>query len=548
MSTNQLNKIQIKAEILTVLSKLQTNLDNAHVESILSTLSEQQDKTAILEILTKELSKASEQKAILICFLMLKLIESKEVEKTLWDTLKNPGVSDITKTIVLNVLKDMGNKINYEQLDEYVENPNEIIDAETQKLLQTAIINPEAQIDFLDFLNSLSENDKKILVESLAEDYSLDSLANILSPIALYATNSPIGKIAINELGASKSQLALHALYETLDFTQDEELISLIKKNISKLKISGVREDNTIDFYKTILSATKPFSAYSSYPDGHGNQALIFSRERENETLQMVAIVINDNYGVVDCFGFNEISKSEFTRIVDRFYNGDNHIYIDFRALKKLLNNAEKISRKNENNLSYEYICWKTLLADIESEQIPIELILKPQLELKNLSQQELEKIFMMDLIQRWFLDTEYNDRFKEIVEQINTSIKENNFTFDLEETVKNNYEQVFDEEEKNLLDKRILTSAYLKYLANEKEEATLLYALYQDEDAKKELSLNILRKSFYEYYMTLKFKQKESSKMTNIFTSRNKKDNDEPTAKQIDLILNMIESIWVEV
>lgn len=545
MTSIQLNKLQIKAEILTVISKLQTNLEMANADESLKVLMAQEDKKAVLDILLKELIKTNEQKAILICYLLVKICDKADLENGLWEILKNPSVSDITKTIVLNLLKDLGNKVNYEKFSEYFENPAEVIDADTQRLLHVAIINPEAQIDFLDFLNSLSDMDKNMLIQSLGDDYSSDDLANILNPLVLYDPTSELGKIAIGILGTTKSQLALHSLSEALEFVKDEETISLIKKSISSLKISGVREDNAIEFYKSVLS-TKPYQSYTSYPDGHGNQAIIFSRERENESIQLVAVVINDCWGVVDCFGFNDISKAEFERIVNRFYNGDEHVYINASVIKSILQKAEDLTRKTDGQISYEYICWKTLLSDIQEEPVPVELILKTKFDKKPLSDEDLERIYMFDFIQRWFLDTDYNSEFGALTEELNKELAANNFKIDFETIVKENSDRIFSNEEKNLLDKRILMCAYLKYLSGNTQDTQILYSLYFDEDRKSKLIKNIIRKSIYEYYVTLKFRHKEDSKMTNIFALKNKPKTMELTPKQIDLTISIIESLWL--
>lgn len=542
----QLNKLQIKAEILAVISKLQTNLEASNIDYVLKTLAEQEDKKNILDILVKELLKSNEQKAILICFLLIKLCDVKEVENSLWEILKSSSVSDATKAIVLNVLKDLGNKVDYEKLEEYFDNPEDVIDADTQKLLSVAIVNPEAQIDFLDFLQSLSDFDKKILVTSLGEDYTSDNLANILNPLFLYEPETEIGRAAIEILGETKSQLALHALSEGLEFVQDEETITLIKKNISKLKLAGARQDNAIEFYKSVLPS-KPYASYTSYPDGHGNQAIIFARERETETIQFVAIVINDSWGIVDCFGFNEISKQELERIVDRFYNGEEQVYISPHFAKTLLINAEKLSRKQGSKISYEYICWKTLLYDIEQEQVPIELILKAEYQHKPLTEEELEKVYEFDFVQRWFFDPEYSDAFKALVGNLNASIVANNLDFEFEDIVDNNLSLIFDSEQKNLMDKRILMCAYLSHLAGKKDAANLLYSLYFDEPQKLELAKNIIRKSIYEYYISLKMRLAEIKKTTNIFALKGSKDTIGLSAKQVDLVISILDSIWVK-
>lgn len=546
MAFEQLNKLQIKAELLTVISKLQTNIEAANIDEIFATLLVQDDKKSILDVLLKELSKANEAKAVIICFLMLKLCEKEGLEEALWNVLKNPSVQDATKTVILNLLKDMGNKVDYAKLNEYFENPDEYVDADTKRLLHVAIINPEAQIDFLDFLNSLTDVDKKLLIESLGDDYSFDDLANILNPVALYAPTSEVGRLAIEVLGTTKSQLALHTLLEALEFVDDDETTALVKRSISMLKLAGVREDNAIEFYKSVLSS-KPYCSYSSYPDGHGNQAIIFSREKENEAVQIVAVVVNDTWGIVDCFGFNEISKGEFERIVDRFYEGNEHIYINPSVAKMILLNAEKLTRKNGGQTAYEYICWRTLLSDIEAEPVPIELILKTEFTSKTLSEEELNKVFMLDLIQKWFLDIDYNEDFKALIDDLNSKIMSNDFSFDFNQIVDDSLSVIFTSSQKNLFDKRILMSAYLLYLAGNRETSELMYSLYFDEDKKSILTQNVLRKSIYEYYVSLKFKYKEEHKMTNIFAMRNKPQTRELTPKQIEWAISSIENLWVK-
>src|SRR5574344_47271 len=92
----QLNKIQIRAEILTVISKLQTQQKNVDVNSTLKVLDGQEDKSSILDILLKEFSKANEQKALIISFLMVRLCKKEETEEKLWELLKSTKISDDT--------------------------------------------------------------------------------------------------------------------------------------------------------------------------------------------------------------------------------------------------------------------------------------------------------------------------------------------------------------------------------------------------------------------------------------------------------------------
>ena len=543
----QLNKIQLKAEVLTAITRLQTLQDATKVDELLYVLDNQTDKKAVLDTLMRELVKTNEQKAYILCFLLHRLCEKDQLENALWNTLKSPTVSDYVKTVVLNILKDLGNKVDYDNLEKYFESPEDVIDADTKQLLHTAIMNPEAQIDFLDFLYSLSDADAKALVQSLADDYTEDALANILIPVFLHDPSSRAAQIALDELGQSKSQLALHALLEAKEYV-DEEFLPAIKRNISALKLSGVREDNTLDFYKEVLSESKPYESYSSYPDGHGNQALIFSREREDETIQLVATVVSDKWGIVDCFGFNQITKKDFKRIVERFYGDDLPVFINHTVLKTLLMKAEETVHKHGELMSYEYICWRNLLHDIPTEPVPMQYILEDKFEKKTLTKKELDKICLAEETQKWFLDTDFSIKFYDFTEKLNNNFKKDYYDIDLDEAIDEDLHKLIDKNEEKIWAKRIMNVAYLKYLANEKNLAGLFYALYFDEDAKEELFRNIIRKSIYEYYVSIKFKLDSANKTTNLFKrNTNYEDEITITKAQAEKVIEKIEKAWVQ-
>ena len=205
-----MNKIQIKAEILATLTALMTSTQPQ--ASLITDLKNIDDKKTVLEVLIRELVNANEQKAVMICWLLMELIDKDTLNDELWNVIKAPEYNDHVKMIAFNMLKDLGNKIDYEVISGYFEQFNELINRETKQLLETAIMNPEAQIDFMDFLNAISDSDKIILIKSLEEDYAYDALANILIPVFLYYIDTEVGYTALEILGRSKSQLAYHAL------------------------------------------------------------------------------------------------------------------------------------------------------------------------------------------------------------------------------------------------------------------------------------------------------------------------------------------------
>ncbi len=517
----QLNPFELKAEIIAIISKFEGSKDISSCIEDISLLDAQNDKRTIVKLLLKELYNLKTEDGTIICFLLERYADKAELTKKLWELLKNPLSSNNVKIITLNFLRGLDNNWELDCGDELLN--TEILDAETSKMLNNAIVNPEIQIDFLDFLTSLSTHDKITLINSLANDYSEDTLANILIPVFQSQPTSEAGLAALDILGKSKSQLAYHALNSSLEQV-DERIKPLVKKNISTLKISGIREDNSAIFYKEILSESLPYKFYATYPDGHGNQAIIFTRKTVSGKIRFVAVVIDDYHGIRDCFGFNEISEFECEKIIERFFKNESELELSPKDAKTILLQAERLSKTANNNwlMPYEYVCWRNLLADIDSDKRTFKEILSESLEKKKLTQNDLEKIFEMQFTKKWFLEGHYSDEFEELLQK---------GTSNLDGLVDEYLYKIFYEEEKLTWQNRLLSAAFLKQSIGEKTDAELLYSLYHDDDALTSYFKTILKRSIYEYYLSLKYN-----------TDLN---NGQYTLNELNEIIKEIEGLW---
>lgn len=489
----ELNPFEIKAEIVNLFEELKGVKNFEDYEVHYRLLDSQSDKKIICKLLFKEINNSDSDKNLLK-FLLLRYCTAKELSEKLWSIIKNSMTSNQAKIFALDLLRDIDSNWSYDECEQYLDNPEELVDADTKRILDNAIADPEVQIDFLDFLASLSDDDKITLLKSLGNDYSKDELANMLVPVFMSMSDTEVGKVALDILGNSKSQLAYHALNSSLDFV-DEKLVPTVKRNLSILKIAGIREDNSLEFYKKLLKNSKPYKFCITYPDGHGNQAIIVSRTTSGGNMQFVAIVIDDYHGIKDCFGFNNITRFECNTIIERFYRGQRALDIEPAILKSILINAEKLSK---HKMPYEYVCWRNLLADIEPK--PLKLNYK----ISQLSQKQFEEILVYDFTDYWFLNSTYSDEFEEFLREIEMISCEK-----YDEFIDQNVEKVFYPEENIIWTNRILNCTLLKHLAGEEKAAQNLYSLYNDKKLIRELYKNILRKSVYEYYFAKEDKER---------------------------------------
>ena len=397
-------------------------------------------------------------------------------------------------------------------------------------------MNPEAQIDFMDFLNALSDNDKILLIKSLEEDYANDALANIIIPVYLTYLGSEVGDVALEILGKTKSQLAFHALENVKQYVKDD-VKNKIAKVLTELKLSGIRVDNTLEFYKEILKESKPFKSYISFPDGHGNLAIIFSRIRANKTLQFLAAVINPRYGILDAFGFNSMTERDFYKIVDKFYNYEEKYEIQAGFAKHLLQKAVEISYEIDELLPYEYVCWESILLDVESVKPDINI------EKKELNQKDIDKLCLSNYVQNWFFDEIISEEFKVFIDKLSAQLKENMYNVDLDKFIADNFDSIFTTKELTYQQVSFNIAAYLRFLKGDLDLAQVFYSL----GANYAFLTNILRKSIYEYYVGKRFVLKNQRQATNMFEQKLAPKTDDFELLQLDMIISTIEAKWVD-
>ena len=466
--------------------------------------------------------------------MLTRLFDKKTLVDNLRGFIRDKKISDNAKMIAFNLLRDLGNQVEYDEAGNYISEFEKIVEEETQVMLNSALMDPEAQIDFIDFIAALAPEDQIHLVRALNEDYTEDALANILIPIFLFNPRTELAREVIRILGESRSQLAFHALEEAKDFVGDD-IIPLLNKSLSALKLSGIRVDNAIDFYKGLLKVSKPYKSYMSYPDGHGNIAVVFSRIREDQSILFVAMVLNDMYGILDCFGFNEITKVDLGKILSKFYGEDGGVEVGFGVIKYLIDRAERQSRYNKDVLPYEYVCWKNSLLDIE----PV----RPEcmLDFKKLSDDDISELCLSDKAQSWFYDEYTSDAFDMIIRELNKAFKDNDFNIDLDKFISEKFDEIFDFEEIELWKNRYYLTAFLLQLQGQNDLAQKFYSLLDN----KQFLTNILRKSIYEYYVLRRWELKNSAKTTNMF-QKHEMEKSEFELMQLDMIISTIESKWV--
>ena len=542
----ELSKLQIRAKVLSVVSRIkilneynETNLKDFYSELEIIT-----DRHTLFDIFLKEYIKMSENEFVFAGCLIKDLVDIEYIQDKVYDLLKSSLYSDEAKYKLVQLLRISNCDFDYNEIPEYFDNPSDVVDSDTKKLLQKAVFNPEAMLDFLDFVSAVGDSDRNILLKSLQDDYQGDMLANIVYPILYSDFDDKFKLKAIDILIEAKSSLAIAPFNYLIETSSNQEIINACSIGLKKLKLAGASEKVAEEYFKSIIKDTIPYSFYTTIPDGNGNQAFIISRMNKNDkTFMMSAVVINDLYGIVDCFGFYNISKNELSKIIDKFYKTQGQYKVVPSYVKTRIDDAFKISIKNKNILPYEFICWDALLKDIKPFDSDILSVLEEKIQPIPLKKKELLLLLTKNYSFRWYIKPSENNALENIVNDIastqDLNIQQiNSLLLDKENCV-------FDEKTLYAWKQRIIQCIYLLYVNSKQNDASAFFSLLIDEKNMHVFKMVILQRSIFNYFFSLKEAAKESLFTTNIFRKK-RIEKEKIDIKKIESILDFLSINWI--
>ena len=542
-----MNKLLIRAEILSAISKIQSgkSLSENKIGDIIEKLKQIDDVEFVLQVLLKELCKSdSDERLAVISFIFPILIPMELADEKVKEILCSDEVADSQKYKLIKLMRNIGLNIDYDQMMEYLNEPESVINTDTTILLESSFLNPELQIDFLDFFASVSTSDGALLVDSLVKDYPENMLTALLLPMLFAMNEADFFPQIIEVLGDTKSLEALKALEKIMPSYEDnEEIYIKIKKSINKLKLSTPKQQ---EFVSPVIKDTRIYKAFISVPDGAGNIGIIVSRQRTDNTYQIFATVISLYGQVVDSFGFNEISYPEFVKIISKFYDGEQQFEIPPEIAKFLLEKAVDDAIKTKKKIPYEYVCWSPLLSDIEDVDAKSCFKIKSQMD-ENPTPQEMTALYLAaPECKKWFYDEktlEFKSLIDELINQvvIDKSVVNESYMKGL---IGKHFDTIFTEEEHKVFDYKLMISAYLYDSIGKVNLADLFRKLLEVSESRTEFLYCILVVSIYLYFEHLQYKQTQEERSENLFQSRKVRKHIVTNDVIID-ILELIRKTW---
>ncbi len=493
--SKQPSKLFIRSEVMAVINFL-TTVDEASKQDKMKQvkrLNTIPDPENVQLIILKELQRASQPSNIqIITELLMELGTLDVLHEPMWHIIENDATSDEIKDACNLILRYLGDDTDPNLYLNYLDDPEGLINRETERMLEVSARNPEALIDFIDFIFSLPVEEQVNLVESLREDYPPQYLTNIYIPALKAQPPIEMEYLLLNLLGSVKSAKAATYLQDRLDYYPEgmnalsesqEKEVRLIKKSLSELKLSGLKpeEKNAPQPAHAITKESSTFDCFATLPDGIGNQGIIISRQWENGDVAMMCVALNDMHGIIDCFGFYQLTHQDFSRICDKFHEEASKVRAPIAYCQEKLLKAEAINHKTRFRLPYEYSCWKVLFSD--EPALTLDIVDSATQWANDEWEHQSSHLYNHPDFSTWFLEEGDHHVVTELLKQMledvgndasNADLSEDAFTLQMDAMAEALVQGLLATEWRDLLIQRLAESAYLLHHQNANTFATL--------------------------------------------------------------------------
>lgn len=542
----QLSKLQIRAKVLSVISEIKTlrNFNEDAIAKYKSELEQISDKKALFDIFLKEFVKMQEAEYIFSACLLKEIVPEEYINSKVLEELKSSSLSDEYKYKLVQLLRITGGTDNFSEIPSYFDNPEEILDLETKKLLEKAVVNPEAMLDFLDFVSAVSQNDRNLLLNSLSQDYTGDELANIIYPILYSGFEDSFILDCVKILINSRSSLAIAPFEYLIKTSNNEDIVNNCRLGLKQLKLAGASKENADKYFNNIIKDSSPAEFFTTIPDGAGNQALLISRVTSKGKYHLSAVVINDVSGIIDCFGFYNISPDELYRVIDKFYQTEGKYKVPAEYAKTKIQTAVDITIKQKRKFPYEFICWNVLLNDVNLMADSLENIISKKSSAVNISKDEILTLLTKDFTLRWFISPSENDVIKKMVD-VFYNMSDIDISF-INQEIKNKFNTIFDDNSSNIWQSRLYNLIYLLQENSYSNEADCFYTIVKNNEYFNLFKYVLIQRSIFNHFISLRELCKESLLATNIFRKKNLNEQ-KHDIKKIDNLIKLMKKSWID-
>jgi HEAT repeats len=347
--------------ILLALSR-RTDIDNETLSHYFDRLDEEwadgaRDK--VLHLLHTN-DAAAHSAAVLILSELATNFDLEELE----DLVADPTVGDLAKLTLAPVLKELGSEMADDGIIEYLNDPEAAMLQMQMRLLELVGQSELGVESVLEDVLSMPVERRLGFINWLGSSQD-PRAAKLLIPLL----ESQSGKVAtatidaLEQLGAIAAQQTIPALNYVLTSSSNRQLKQQARAALGRLTMQSVPGTEDTAMQQTLLQPQPLYEARVSFVDGSGAQMIMLSWKRSDGLLKGVNVLCQDNWGIKDCYGTDEMEVERWSELVESMEEqGFGSFKVSLDYCRALIADARAANKRTRHKLPVAYAVWRSFI------------------------------------------------------------------------------------------------------------------------------------------------------------------------------------------
>ncbi|HVB72438.1 MAG TPA: HEAT repeat domain-containing protein [Ktedonobacteraceae bacterium] len=434
--------------------------------------------------------------AVLILSELATSFDLEELE----DLVADPTISDLAKLTLSPVLKELGSEMADDGIIDYLNDPEaamlqmqirllELVgrsELGVESVLEDVLsMSMERRLGFIDWLGmSQDPRATKLLIPLLENQSTKVVLATIES---------------LQQLGPTAAHQSIPALNYLLANHSNRQVKQQARAALGRLTMYSSPGTEDAAMTELLQIQQQPLhEARVSFVDGAGTQMIIMSWKRDDGLLKGVNVLFQDDWGIKDCYGTDEMEIAHWEELVGSMEEqGFDSFQVPLDYCRAVINEARAVNKRTRHRVPVAYAVWRPFIEGSDAAKklaTPIETILEPRPfnpEVATLAQRG-DDLYKLSEFTSWFYDP--FDAIKPFIAPYTSILggtatgtrgrkrkgpqKSDARSTNLEAVVSEALEKVIDDQWRILYESRLRRQGALFQLVNRDDEAQLMSAV----------------------------------------------------------------------
>ncbi len=280
------------------------------------------------------------------------------------DFVTDPTVSDIAKLTLSPLLKELGSELAEEGMMEYLNDPIaamrqmqlRLFDSVEKSemgveaiLLDVVAMPVEQRLGFISWLGTSNDPRAVKLLIPLLDNQPTKILTAVVD--------------ALEQIGPGVLRESVPALNRLIVTSSNNALKQHARRVVGNLTMHSSPAEAEEALHVPAEPQLPPYEALVTYMDGSGSQIILLAWRREDGTLKGVNVLHQDQTGIKDCYGVDEIDEKRWQELLHGLNERNIVCFpVPFEYARALVVEARNLSKRTRHKLPISYSIWRPLI------------------------------------------------------------------------------------------------------------------------------------------------------------------------------------------